>query len=69
MPRGKTPTGIIAEIEFCSRVYKDIDPSSKGVTVVHQLEVNKYFWLRNRKILTKGRYSDWTDWKRFAIHN
>ena len=47
---------------------KDIDPSAKGYKTIEGLDVNKFFWLRNRQILPKDQYSDWTDWKKFAIH-
>ncbi len=47
---------------------KDIDPSTKGYKTIEGLDVNKFFWLRNRQILPKDQYSDWTDWKKFAIH-
>jgi len=46
---------------------KDIDPSSGGEKVITSLPLNTDFWLRNRQILTKGRYSDWTGWKKFSI--
>ncbi len=45
-----------------------LDPSGKGEKVINGLDVNKNFWLRNRQILPKDQYSDWTDWKKFAIH-
>ncbi len=48
--------------------YKDVDPSRTGEKVIEGLDLNKFFWLRNRQILPKNLYSDWTDWKKFAIH-
>ena len=47
---------------------KDIDPSRKGEKVITALDVNTFFWLRNRQILPKDQYSEWTDWKKFAIN-
>ncbi len=49
--------------------YKDVDPSRTGEKVIEGLDVNKFFWLRNRQILAKDQYSEWTDWKKYAIHN
>ena len=45
-----------------------VDPSGKGEKVINNLDLNKNFWLRNRQILPKDQFSDWTDWKKFAIH-
>jgi hypothetical protein len=45
----------------------DNNPSTKGEIVINGLEVNKDFWLRNRQVLTKNQFSDWTDWKKFSI--
>ena len=43
------------------------DPSGKGEKVINGLVLNKDFWLRNRQILRKDQYGDWTDWKKFSI--
>ena len=48
--------------------FKDNDPSNKGEKVLSGLELNKFFWLRNRQILPKDQYSEWTDWKKYSIH-
>ncbi len=47
--------------------HQDIDPSSSGKTEITNLQLNTNFWLRNRQILPKHKYSEWTDWKLFAI--
>ncbi len=46
-----------------------LDPTRSGKTTLTGLPANKNFWLRNRQILTKGRYSEWTDWKKFSIRD
>ena len=46
-----------------------LDPTSSGRTTLTGLVPNKNFWLRNRQILTKGAYSEWTDWKKFSIRD
>jgi hypothetical protein len=48
--------------------YEALDPTGNGITTLKGLTPNKHFWLRNRQILTRGRYSAWTDWKMFAVH-
>jgi hypothetical protein len=46
-----------------------LDPTRSGKTTLTGLPPNKNFWLRNRQILTKGQYSEWTDWKKFSIRD
>jgi len=46
---------------------KDIDPSGTGEKVITSLVLNTDFWLRNRQVLRKGLYSDWTGWKKFSL--
>ena len=47
----------------------DLTPTGTGKTTLTGLAANKNFWLRNRQILTKGQYSEWTDWKKFSIRD
>ncbi len=46
-----------------------LDPTGNGITTIRGLTPNKNFWLRNRQILTRGQYSEWTDWKKFSIRD
>ncbi len=57
------------EISFDNGVTsKQLDPTGKGEAVIPELPLNTFFWLRNRQILTNGKYSDWTSWKKFSIN-
>ena len=46
-----------------------LDSTGNGMTTLTGLTPNKNFWLRNRRILSKGQYSEWTDWKKFSIRD
>ncbi len=46
-----------------------LDPSRSGKTTLTGLIPNKNFWLRNRQMLTKGRYSEWTQWQKYSIRD
>ena len=45
--------------------HEDLNPTSKGETIVSGLVIKKDIWLRNRQVLTKDRFSDWTPWLHF----
>jgi len=58
------------QISFDAGVtHTDLTPTGTGKTTLTGLDPNKNFWLRNRQILTKGRYSEWTDWKKSSIRD
>jgi hypothetical protein len=39
-----------------------LDPTSSGKTIVTDLPSGAKMWFRNRTVLTKGRFGDWSQW-------
>ncbi len=42
--------------------FKDLDPVTCASTMVRGLISKKVYWFRARRVMTKGRYGEWTPW-------